>query len=234
MGGYRLIRGVFWAMAMGMGTVHTGCNASPAQQHPEEDRVAQFNRGIEYYEGRCPGDLTEEARFDRAYAHFQSAADQGSAPALYNLAQMCSRGQGPAKGWDKTQRQDRAFDFLTRASEQQDGASQSNLGVMYIKQKGPARDMPIQVCGQRAFDLFQASADRGYPPAHINLALAYLIGIGAAGQKTAEERLHRAREFLGLSGGWAYVQQNPPLEREVRNALIRLIAEVLQEQKRTE
>ena len=74
------------------------------------------------------GDYTWAARL------FRSLAEQGNAPAQFNLGGMYAKGQGVPQDYQE------ALKWLRKAADQGDAGGQYNLGVMYEKGQGVPQD----------------------------------------------------------------------------------------------
>jgi TPR repeat protein len=85
----------------------------------------------------------------QALAWFNKAAEQGHAPAQFNLGVMYQHGQGVPQ--DNQQ----AVAWYRKAAEQGNAEAQHNLGVMYANGQGISRDLVL------AYALFNLSAAQG-------------------------------------------------------------------------
>ena len=72
--------------------------------------------------------------YTEAFKCFQKAAEQGYAPAQYNLGNMYDSGQGVKQDYFK------AVEWYQKAAEQGDASAQYNLGVMYYNGQGVKQD----------------------------------------------------------------------------------------------
>ena len=83
--------------------------------------------------------MSESADFAIALREWTPLAEQGYAPAQYNLGQMYKKGYGVPQDYET------AVKWYTLAAEQGDAFAQYNLGSMYKKGKGVPRDYKTAV-----------------------------------------------------------------------------------------
>jgi TPR repeat protein len=144
--------------------------------------------------------LVQQNRAVEALPLLQQLAEQGNAPAQFNLAQMYHNGQGVAQnndqaliwyrkaaeqgqveaqnylGWFYNAAQDYspAVAWYRKAAEQGYAEAQYNLGWLYAKGRGVAQD------DKQAVDWFSKAAQQGYADAQFNLGWMYAKGLGVA------------------------------------------------------
>jgi TPR repeat protein len=112
-----------------------------------------------------------EAAYERkdyrtAFAGFKKLAEQGHAPAQFNLGFMYDNGEGVPK--DSQQ----AVVWYRKAAEQGDVHAQNNLGFMYGNGQGVPKDE------QQAAAWYRKAAEQGYAGAQNNLGVMYYMGEG--------------------------------------------------------
>jgi TPR repeat protein len=115
----------------------------------------------------------------RAARLYSGAAEQGYAPAQYNLAVAYDKGDGVVANLAT------AIDWYTRAASQGQADAQSNLGVLYFTGRGVERD------DVKGADLTESAALRGYASAQDNLGKVYREGIGRPKDLVKAESWHR-------------------------------------------
>ena len=123
--------------------------------------ASQFNRGIKYLSGEGG-----EKNAKKAFAHFESAAEQENADAQFNLGVMYAKGEGITKD------EKEAIRWFTKAAEQEDAHVQNILGWMYAQGKGVRQD------DEEAVRWYQKAAEKGNAYAQGNLAVMYANGAG--------------------------------------------------------
>ena len=104
----------------------------------------------------------------QAAAWYRKAAEQGHAPAQFNLGLMYANGTGVAK--DDAQ----AVSWYRKAAEQGFATAQLNLGAMYANGTGVAKD------DEQAVSWFRKAAEQGDATAQNNLGVMYANGRGLA------------------------------------------------------
>jgi TPR repeat protein len=130
--------------------------------------------GDMYAFGHCkPVDRPRAARL------YSGAAEQGYAPAQYNLAVAYDKGDGVAANLAT------AIDWYTKAASQGQADAQSNLAVLYFTGRGVERD------DVKGADLTESAALKGYAPAQDNLGKVYREGIGRSKDLVKAESWHR-------------------------------------------
>ena len=153
---------------------------------------ADFSEGLA---AAARGDYTTALR------HWQPLADQGYAPAQYNLGVMYRNGYGVAK--DDVE----AVKWFRKAANQGNASAQYNLGVMYHNGYGVAKD------DVEARKWFRKAADQGNAIAQYNLGVMYYNGDGVAKddveavkwyRKAAEQGYASAQTNLGFMYGYGY------------------------------
>jgi TPR repeat protein len=114
---------------------------------------AQYNRGVDYWEGRgVPQDYAEAANW------FRKAAEQGFAEAQNRLGQMLAMGQGIPR--DDAE----AAAWYRKAADQGVMLAQYNLGSAYVMGSGVTKDFA------EAVKWFRKAADQGSVGAQFNVA----------------------------------------------------------------
>jgi hypothetical protein len=93
-------------------------------------------------------------------------AEQGNAPAQFNLGWMHEYGEGVPKDSAK------AVEWYRKAAEQGHAKAQSNLGVMYAKGDGVPKD------SAKAVQWWRKAAEQGYAAAQNGLGVMYAKGEG--------------------------------------------------------
>lgn len=132
--------------------------------------AAAFNEGSAAYERRD---------FRAAFNAFHFAAEQGFAPAQFNIAMMYDDGQGVA------QNKSAAINWYRKAAEQGHRDAQFNLAVAYKDGIGVQKDMPSAIVWYRK------AAEQGDAEAQLSLALAYENGDGIAPNDVAALNWYR-------------------------------------------
>jgi TPR repeat protein len=127
-------------------------------QYPND---AQLN----YQLGRA---YVRAKNYQTAIDQFRKAAEQGYAPAQYNLGVMYTRDVGVAR--DEAQ----AVAWYRKAAEQGYAPAQNDLGMMYQNGQGVAQD------DAEAVGWYRKAAEQGYARAQTDLGTMYLKGQGVA------------------------------------------------------
>ena len=109
------------------------------------------------------------------------AAEQGHAPAQFNLGDMYRNGQGVLQDYAKAAR------WFRRAAERGDAPSQFNLALMYQWGEGTVQDYT------QAVKWYRRAAEQGLPEAQINLGIMYETGKGVA------QNLIQAHKWFNLA-----------------------------------
>ena len=118
---------------------------------------ADFDEGAAAY---------ERGDYAAALREWQPLAEQGDAPAQFNLGLMHAEGKG-------VPRDDRmAVQWHRRAAEQGDVSAQNSLGLMYAKGRGVPRDYKM------AAQWYRRAAEQGDASAQNSLSVMYTIGAG--------------------------------------------------------
>src|SRR5215831_1010791 len=94
-------------------------------------------------------------------------AQQGDAPAQYNLGLMYLKGQGVSQDFGQ------AMQWFRRAADQGDAPAQYNLGLMYTNGRGVPQN------SAEALRWYRRAADQGHADAQATLGLMYYLGQGA-------------------------------------------------------
>ena len=130
--------------------------------------------------------------FETALREFKPLAEQGYAPAQYNLGVMYADGNGVEQDY-KT-----AIKWYTLAAEQLDEYAQCNLGLMYENGTGVEQDY------KRAAELYTLAAEQGVVEAQHNLGAMYYEGQGVS------QDYKRAMEWFTLAAeqGYGRAQHN--------------------------
>jgi TPR repeat protein len=138
---------------------------------------------------------------------FESAAGQGNAAALYNLATLYEAGQaGPVDDA-------KAAEFYRKAADQGHAGAQYGLAVCYSEGRGVARD------NAAALKWAQESARGGEPLAQFALGARYRDGVGVAVDSAAAWGWFSLAASQGLSdAGDAQVKLEKTISREQINA----------------
>jgi TPR repeat protein len=128
------------------------------------DREAQFILGRKYFFGSkaegIPRDIEETLKW------YVKSAEQGFAPAQFNLGVVYQLGQGVKKNPEE------ALKWYIEAAEQGFAAAQFNLGGMYIANDGIPTDH------EEAIKWFKAAAEQGEEMAQYYLGVIYKKGEG--------------------------------------------------------
>jgi uncharacterized protein len=99
--------------------------------------------------GRCTGKVTGALQdYAAAMSWYQKAADQGNAPAQFNVGFMYFNGLGVPQDYAA------AMSWYRKAADQGNSAAQLNLGVMYLQGEGAPQDY---VSAYMWFDLAAAA-----------------------------------------------------------------------------
>jgi TPR repeat protein len=109
---------------------------------------------------------TDIASLRRALALFQSAADQGVAPACLNVSNIYTQGIGVEKN------EKLGLQWLVKAAKQGDPMAQAILASRLSKGDGIDKD------ATKGFKLFERAATSGRPVALFNVGVGFLGGIG--------------------------------------------------------
>lgn len=167
-------------------TLEYKLNSSSAEKG---DATAQFNLGLNYYEGQgVEQDYAEAAKY------FRKAAEQGNESAQCNLGLMYYDGQGVEQNYAE------AVKWYRKAAEQGYAPAQYNLGNMYLNGRGVAKD------DSEAVKWFRKAAEQGIAMAQFNLGVMYGNGCGVEQdyneaakwlRKAAEQGNARAQRVLG-------------------------------------
>ena len=118
---------------------------------------ADFQKGM---------DAAQRGDFATALKEWKPLAEQGDAPAQYNLGVMYQEGRGG------TQDHKTAVKWYTRAADQGNASAQNNLGHMHQNGKGVPQDHA------EAFKWYRLAANQGVPDAQLNLGVMYGYGYG--------------------------------------------------------
>ena len=126
----------------------------------QEKRAArQFNRGIRHLFGKGV-----EKNAEKAFIHFEAAAEQGNASAQNNLGFMYANGKGVTQDYEEAVR------WYQKATEQGHALAQNNLGFMYANGKGVTQDY------EEAMRLWEKAAEQNNALAQHNLGTMYVMG----------------------------------------------------------
>ena len=96
-----------------------------------------------------------------AFKYFEKAAEQGYAPAIYNLAIYYKFGKGVSQNCDK------AFELYSKAAEQGVASAQYKLALHYENGSGVKKDIV------KAFEWYSKAAKHGHAKAQYVLAIFY-------------------------------------------------------------
>ncbi|MEI6818558.1 MAG: tetratricopeptide repeat protein, partial [Verrucomicrobiota bacterium] len=119
----------------------------------------------------CLGSFTVSAQDEPPadkIAEWRKAAEQGFAPAQFNLGLCYSKGKGVAK--DAVE----AAKWYRKSAEQGDADAQFNLGIFYANGKGVAKDTV------EAAKWYRKAAEQGDADAQFNLGFCCENGEGVA------------------------------------------------------
>ena len=119
--------------------------------------IAGLNEGVAAFNAKD---------YATALREFLPLANQGNAPAQYNLGLMYEGGRGVPK--DEAQ----AVAWFRKAAEQGNATAQYNLGVMYDNGRGVPKEEA------QAVAWYRKAAEQGNAMAQTNLGLMYFIGRG--------------------------------------------------------
>ena len=157
----------------------------------KSDAQAQFELGVAFGFGTLG--IAKDAVV--AVMWYRKAAEQGFAPAQYNLGVCYEQGKGAAKD------EAAAVIWYRKAAEQMLAAAQYNLGVCYYRGHGVAKD------AVEAVRWVRKAAEQNLARAQNGLGLCYGKGQGVAKdaaeavmwyRKAAEQNFARAQNNLGL------------------------------------
>ncbi len=109
---------------------------------------------------------------------FLLAAEQGFAPAQFNLGFMYENGKGVLKSLIQ------AFGWYKKSAEQGYAPAQYKIGVMYDNGKVVLTDPT------KAFYWYKKSAEQGYAPAQCNLGVMYEFGYGEGNSKDFKQAFY--------------------------------------------
>ena len=152
----------------------------------KQSAVDAYNKGLEFY---------KKGQAQKAAERFRKAAEQGYAPAQYNLGVCYAKGQGVAQNYAE------AVKWYSKAAEQGNKYAQNNLGVCYKDGQGVAQNYA------EAVKWFTKAAEQGNKYAQNNLGVCYARGQGVAQNyaeavkwytKAAEQGDAPAQTDLGL------------------------------------
>jgi len=104
--------------------------------------------------------------FATALREWTPLAEQGYAPAQFNLGLMYDKGEGVLQDYNA------AVAWYTLAAAQGNANAQFNLGLMYDKGEGVLQDY------KTAVKWYTLAAEQGYASAQTNLAILYAKGDG--------------------------------------------------------
>jgi TPR repeat protein len=122
---------------------------------------AGFDEGLAAY---------ERGDYEAAFREMKPLAEQGNAPARYNLGLMYRHGQGVPQDYAEAVR------WWRKAAEQGDGNGQSGLGSMYYEGKGVPQDYT------EAAVWYWRAADQGIAAAQAGLGVMFGRGQGVLPQ----------------------------------------------------
>lgn len=144
------------------------------QQTPEE----LYNKGVDYFFGKngCPTDTL------KAINMFRKSAEQGYAPAQFDLGLSYERGYGVKQNYSE------AAEWYRKAADSGNALAQNFLGAAYEEGKGVPRDY------SEAVTWYRKSAEQGYALAQYNLGRCYQDGIGVSDVNLAIEWFQKAAE----------------------------------------
>ena len=128
----------------------------------KQSAVDAYNKGLEFY---------KKGQAQKAAERFRKAAEQGYAPAQYNLGVCYAKGQGVAQNYAE------AVKWYSKAAEQGNKYAQNNLGVCYCKGQGVAQNYA------EAVKWFTKAAEQGDAPSMYLLGLMYAQGTGVEADK---------------------------------------------------
>lgn len=114
------------------------------------------------------GDAYGRGDFNAAFKGWRRLADEGLAPALYNLGVMFEHGRGMAVDYR------RAAAWYRRAARRREPAAMVNLARLLFEGRGIERDEG------EAVRLLEEAASLGSAPAQFNLGVVFLRGMGTA------------------------------------------------------
>ncbi len=161
------------------------------QALPEQERIAIFNRFIEKSIA-----IEEYVAAPSNLNAMKNAAEEGFAPAQYNLGDAYAEGQGISQDYEK------AIEWVKKAAKQGHQRAQYSLGFVYYNGKVVSQDY------NEAINWFSKSAEQGYAEAQFYLGYAHLKGRGVPKnsktalkwfQKAAEQEHSEAQYLLGLA-----------------------------------
>ena len=155
------------------------------QRQRENDRVYQYNQGVECY---------NDKDYEGAATWWRKAAGQGHAEAQYWLGRCYHHGRGVEQNPAAAAR------WYSRAAVQGNVYAQTNLGMCYYNGRGVAQDYA------EAVKWFRKAAEQGRASAQYNLGTCYYNGRGVEQdyaeaakwfRKAAEQGDADAENFLG-------------------------------------
>lgn len=180
--------------------------ATTAMADDKADQEKRFKEAIELY---------KKKNYSGTLQLLRPLADQGYAPAQFNIGFMYDVGEGVAKsdqearkwylraadqgdiyaqfnlallhltGRGVPQNDQEALKWYRKAAEGGHDEAQRSLGVLYRSGRAVPRD------DQEAFKWFRRAADQGNPSAHQNLGVMYITGQGVARDPKEALRLFR-------------------------------------------
>ena len=189
---------------VGLGLVLAGQALHARQSEADRQAMAQLRAKAEAGDAQAQFELGKTFRLGNlgvatncveAVKWFRQAAEQGLAPAQYNLGVQYSNGEGVTKD------QAKAANCYRKAAEQNDAAAQYNLGVCYKDGLGVAKDYV------EAMKWWRKAAAQDHAMAQHNLGNSYRDGQGVAKdyaeavkwyRKAAEQNFAPAQNDLGV------------------------------------
>ena len=145
------------------------CLVATANAAPFDDAVAAHGRGD----------------YAQAFKLFSPLAEQGDAPAQYNIGFMYYNGQGVTQSYQE------ALKWFRLAAAQGDASAQNSLGWMYHKGQGVTQN------NQEAVKWLKLSAVQGNAHAQTNLGYMYINGYGVTQDHQEALKLFRLAAAQG-------------------------------------
>lgn len=158
------------------------------------DKKAQNKVGDAYYLGKIYS-ASDSKDYVTAVEWYRKSAEQGYAPAQYNLGNCYEKGHGVSQSYSE------AAKWYKLAAEQGHVESQCNLGLLYQNGLGVKKDE------KEAFTLYKKAADKGHPEAFLYVGLCFAQGIGVSQdyseaakwyQKAMDKGILTAQNNLGV------------------------------------
>ena len=124
----------------------------------------------------------KEGKYREAAYWYEKAANQGNAPAQYNLGVCYENGQGVVQNHEK------AVYWYEKAANQGHAEAQHNLGVCYENGRGVGQSY------EKAVNWYEKAANQGDAAAQYNLGICYENGLGV------KKDLQKAKFWKDKSG----------------------------------